>query len=179
MPHAIEARGLEKTFIKPRSISEIIRHPLERAQPIQALRGVDLEVAESEILALLGPTAISVEHRGPYLDGQLQNTPREVPARLEQLQRAFGFVLDVEGRRFPQHPAIGGQRPAGRCGPPPLAMELPLARPLPAGTSLRSRRFVGSHLGFHRAPCSPASPPSARLIGFRSDRRFFCGLVPS
>ena len=47
----IEAQGLEKTFVKARSLREILLRPLERAERIEALRGVDLRVAE--LLAVL------------------------------------------------------------------------------------------------------------------------------
>ena len=55
MGPAIEGTGLEKTFVKKRSIRELVSHPFRRDQPIHALRGVDLRVEEGEIFALLGP----------------------------------------------------------------------------------------------------------------------------
>lgn len=55
MSYSIEAQGLEKTFVKARSIREILLHPFQRADRVDALRGVDLHVAEGEILSLLGP----------------------------------------------------------------------------------------------------------------------------
>ena len=55
MPYAIETSSLEKTFVKPRSIREIVTHPFGRAERIEALRGVDLAVGQGEILSLLGP----------------------------------------------------------------------------------------------------------------------------
>jgi ABC-2 type transport system ATP-binding protein len=55
LSHAIVASGLHKTFVKPRSIREIMLHPFGRARRIEALRGVDLDVREGEILGLLGP----------------------------------------------------------------------------------------------------------------------------
>jgi len=55
MANTIEAVGLEKSFVKKRAIDELVRHPFRRAQRIQALRGVDLSVAEGEIFGLLGP----------------------------------------------------------------------------------------------------------------------------
>jgi ABC-2 type transport system ATP-binding protein len=55
MANRIEAVGLEKSFVKKRAIDELVRHPFRRAQRIQALRGVDLIVAEGEIFGLLGP----------------------------------------------------------------------------------------------------------------------------
>ena len=55
MSYAIETSSLEKTFVKPRSIREIVTHPFGRAERIEALRGVDLAVSEGEILSLLGP----------------------------------------------------------------------------------------------------------------------------
>jgi len=55
LPYTIEARGLEKTFVKARSIREILVRPFGRADRVDALRGVDLQVAEGEILSLLGP----------------------------------------------------------------------------------------------------------------------------
>jgi ABC-2 type transport system ATP-binding protein len=55
LSHAIEAEGVEKTFIKPRSIREIALHPFGRAERVHALRGVDLAVRTGEIFGLLGP----------------------------------------------------------------------------------------------------------------------------
>jgi ABC-2 type transport system ATP-binding protein len=55
MSYAIETSGLEKAFVKPRSIREIVLHPFGRAERVDALRGVDLAVREGEILSLLGP----------------------------------------------------------------------------------------------------------------------------
>jgi len=53
--HAIEAVGLVKTFVKTRSLREILLHPFGRAERIPALRGADLAVREGEIVSLLGP----------------------------------------------------------------------------------------------------------------------------
>ena len=53
--YAIEAKGLEKTFVKRRSIRQIIAHPLRRPEYVHALRGVDLSIAQGEIFGLLGP----------------------------------------------------------------------------------------------------------------------------
>jgi ABC-2 type transport system ATP-binding protein len=55
VPYAIEATDLEKTFVKARSIRELLTQPFRRAERVDALRGVDLQVAEGEILSLLGP----------------------------------------------------------------------------------------------------------------------------
>jgi ABC-2 type transport system ATP-binding protein len=52
---AIEVSGIRKTFFKKRSLGELIRHPFGRAEPIHALRGVDMRVGEGEIFGLLGP----------------------------------------------------------------------------------------------------------------------------
>jgi len=52
---AIEVRGIEKTFVKKRSIKELVHHPFRRAERVQALRGVDLTVEQGEIFGLLGP----------------------------------------------------------------------------------------------------------------------------
>ena len=55
MNFAIEAFQIEKTFVKKRTVSELVNHPFRRAERIQALRGVDLHVQKSEIFGLLGP----------------------------------------------------------------------------------------------------------------------------
>jgi ABC-2 type transport system ATP-binding protein len=55
MSLAIEVAGIEKTFIKKRSIGELVRHPFRRAERIRALDGVDLQVHEGEIFGILGP----------------------------------------------------------------------------------------------------------------------------
>jgi ABC-2 type transport system ATP-binding protein len=53
--YAIEARGLEKTFRKRRSVRELLSRPFAASEQVRALRGVDLEVREGEIFGLLGP----------------------------------------------------------------------------------------------------------------------------
>ena len=55
MNYAIEGSRIHKTFVKKRSIRELLTHPLGRAERVEALRGVDLRVAEGEIFGLLGP----------------------------------------------------------------------------------------------------------------------------
>ncbi len=55
MDIAIEGAGLEKTFVKKRTVPELIRHPFRKAERIRALRGVDLAVERGTIFGLLGP----------------------------------------------------------------------------------------------------------------------------
>ena len=55
MRYAIEASGLHKTFVKRRSIRELVTRPFSRPERVPALCGVDLAVREGEIFALLGP----------------------------------------------------------------------------------------------------------------------------
>ena len=55
LSNAIEVRGIEKVFKKTRSIRELVTRPFQRAERIQALRGVDFAVGRGEILGLLGP----------------------------------------------------------------------------------------------------------------------------
>jgi ABC-2 type transport system ATP-binding protein len=53
--HAVEGRGLAKTFVKKRTVPELLKHPFRRAGRIRALESVDLQVREGEIFGLLGP----------------------------------------------------------------------------------------------------------------------------
>jgi ABC-2 type transport system ATP-binding protein len=53
--YRVEGFGLEKAFVKKRSIRDLLTHPFRRAERVQALRGVDLQVREGEIFGLLGP----------------------------------------------------------------------------------------------------------------------------
>jgi ABC-2 type transport system ATP-binding protein len=53
--YAIEASGIEKAFVKRRSIRTLVLHPFRRAGIVHALRGIDLRVREGEIFGLLGP----------------------------------------------------------------------------------------------------------------------------
>ena len=55
MDYAIEASGIEKAFVKRRSIRTLVLHPFSRAGIVHALRGVDLRVRKGEIFGLLGP----------------------------------------------------------------------------------------------------------------------------
>ncbi len=55
MEPAVVGTGLEKTFVKKRTVPELVRHPFRRAERVSALRGVDLEVRAGEIFGLLGP----------------------------------------------------------------------------------------------------------------------------
>ena len=55
MPAALLVDHLSKTYIKKRSLREMVTHPLRRAARIEALRGIDLEVRPGEIFGLLGP----------------------------------------------------------------------------------------------------------------------------
>ncbi len=55
MEHAIEAFWIEKTFVKRRSVRELVTRPFGRAERVRALRGVDLHVRRGEIFGLLGP----------------------------------------------------------------------------------------------------------------------------
>jgi ABC-2 type transport system ATP-binding protein len=52
---AVEASGIEKTFVKKRSLRELVTRPFARAERVRALRGVDLQVRPGEIFGLLGP----------------------------------------------------------------------------------------------------------------------------
>jgi ABC-2 type transport system ATP-binding protein len=53
--HPIQAFQVEKTFVKKRSVQDLIKRPFRRAERIRALRGVDLHVSQGEIFGLLGP----------------------------------------------------------------------------------------------------------------------------
>lgn len=55
MDYTIETFQLEKSFVKKRSIKELVTRPFGRAERIEALRGIDLHVRRGEIFGLLGP----------------------------------------------------------------------------------------------------------------------------
>ena len=55
MNNAIEATGLVKTFVKKRSIRDLLTRPFAAVDRVPALRDVDLYVAPGEIFGLLGP----------------------------------------------------------------------------------------------------------------------------
>jgi ABC-2 type transport system ATP-binding protein len=55
MTNVIEAIGIRKSFAKAKPLGEFLLHPFRQGELVHALRGVDLSVAEGEILGLLGP----------------------------------------------------------------------------------------------------------------------------
>ena len=55
MTYAIDARDVAKSFVKKKSVRELFTKPLKRADRVQALRGVTLQVKEGEVFGLLGP----------------------------------------------------------------------------------------------------------------------------
>jgi len=55
LEHAVEAQQLEKRFTRKRSIRELLLHPFQKAEVVEALQGVDLSIREGEIFGLLGP----------------------------------------------------------------------------------------------------------------------------
>ena len=55
MTNVIEAIGIRKSFAKAKPLGEFLLHPFRQGELVHALRGVDLSVAEGEILSLLGP----------------------------------------------------------------------------------------------------------------------------
>ena len=55
MPSPVKVERLSKVYVKARSLREMFVRPFARAQRIQALADVSLEVREGEIFGLLGP----------------------------------------------------------------------------------------------------------------------------
>lgn len=55
MDYAVETFQIEKSFVKKRSVKELLTRPFRRAERIQALRGVGIRVRRGEIFGLLGP----------------------------------------------------------------------------------------------------------------------------
>jgi ABC-2 type transport system ATP-binding protein len=55
LEYVIECVGVQKTFVKQRSLKTLVTRPFERAERVHALRGVDLAVRSGEIFGLLGP----------------------------------------------------------------------------------------------------------------------------
>ena len=55
MEYAVESFQIHKSFVKKRSVRDLFTRPFKRAERIHAVRGVDLQVREGEILGLLGP----------------------------------------------------------------------------------------------------------------------------
>jgi ABC-2 type transport system ATP-binding protein len=115
--HAIEAFQLEKTFVRRRSLQDLLRHPFRRAERVRALRGVDLRVRRGEILGLLGPngagkttllkilSCLVLPDRGRALVGGEETTQETKVKRMIGLvhsdERSFYWRLTgVENLRF-------------------------------------------------------------------------------
>jgi ABC-2 type transport system ATP-binding protein len=54
-PAAIRTERLGKTYVKRRSLREMVLKPFARAEPVEGLVDVDIEVRRGEIFGLLGP----------------------------------------------------------------------------------------------------------------------------
>jgi ABC-2 type transport system ATP-binding protein len=55
LEYAVESFEIHKSFVKKRSVRDLFTRPFKRAERIHAVRGVDLQVREGEVLGLLGP----------------------------------------------------------------------------------------------------------------------------
>lgn len=103
MPAALLVDHLSKTYIKKRSLREMVTHPLRRAARIEALRGIDLEVRPGEIFGLLGPNGAGKTTLLKILaclvlptEGRALVNGIDVAREEETVKRSIGFVTSDE-----------------------------------------------------------------------------------
>ena len=93
--YEVEGFRLEKTFIKKRSVKELVTRPFRRAERIRALRGVDLHVRRGEIFGLLGPNGADPSRSADSIPrapdrvsaGGARTTPRVLARRSSAARR--------------------------------------------------------------------------------------------
>ncbi|HZI93694.1 MAG TPA: ABC transporter ATP-binding protein [Patescibacteria group bacterium] len=103
MTQAIEVNDLSKTFVKRRSLRDIITHPWRKPERITALDSVSFSVAPGEIFGLLGPngagkttllkilSCLIIQSRGTALINGFSTLREEM-----RVKSSVGFVTSDE-----------------------------------------------------------------------------------
>jgi len=102
-PAAIRTEGLSKTYIKRRSLLEMVLKPFAHAEPVEGLVDVDLEVRQGEVYGLLGPNGAGKTTLLKVLAclilptrGVAQVEGRNVAGDEALVRRSIGFVTADE-----------------------------------------------------------------------------------
>jgi len=102
-PAAIRTERLGKTYVKRRSLREMVLKPFARAEPVEGLVDVDLEVRRGEIYGLLGPNGAGKTTLLKILAclilptrGVAQVEGRTVAGDEARVKRSIGFVTADE-----------------------------------------------------------------------------------
>jgi ABC-2 type transport system ATP-binding protein len=100
---ALRLIGVGKTYIKRRSLLDMALHPLRRAERIEGLVDVDLEVPRGTLYGLLGPNGAGKTTLLKILaclilptTGRAMVEGRDVATEDQEVRRAIGFVTADE-----------------------------------------------------------------------------------
>src|SRR3954462_9668186 len=163
MPPALQARGLAKRY-----------------GGTEALRGVDVEVAEGELVGLLGPSGAGKSTLVKIAWGLVRPSRGGVdicgaPAGSAHARRALGYLAELF--RFPHwmsadellvlHQRLAGSRGGGRAGGAPARAAGPPSAASCSSWSASRRRVAGASAPCRRG-CSSGSESPRRSSGRRA-----------
>ena len=102
-PAAIRTEGLAKTYVKRRSLVEMVLKPFAPSEPVEGLVDVDLEVRRGEVYGLLGPNGAGKTTLLKILAclilptrGVAEVEGRSVAGEEAHVKRSIGFVTADE-----------------------------------------------------------------------------------
>ncbi len=103
MPPAIETRALTKIYLSPRSVRDLVLHPLRAPEPLTALDAVSLQIERGEVFGLLGPNGAGKTTLLKMLaclvlpsSGAASVNGYDVPGQERDVKRSIGYVTSDE-----------------------------------------------------------------------------------